>query len=570
VSVRAVTETEVYEWSDTCVFGELTEQSWNEVCRYNAFEMLECVFGGNGETDEPTAAPTEMPQATPTPVSSAAFLRGITTDKTTAEVYKDDTTVTYTIRTTKDVNDIRLYQVEALGKNYSTVEEYKSNMEFFQEIRLNTLMITETTLTDSFVTSEDGFTRYTATCEEDGEELVWTIRWDLGNTAVKFIRVDAINAKSEEVQSEYIKLNIHYPVLDYTKGLEEAVYRFVELNLEEPFFFTLNPDTITDAEDYRRYFSLNEAVHIYDDELQILSDTSPSRTELAAADAKYEEITYDLLKVSNRDYYRHIMTNSPIYSRGLLDYLAQDAMLFSMYYTTDNTHEHWRAMKRNVLFSHYEEGATFAFYIEITDDMRAIIAYRNGYEIDRNKFPYAYAVLERGTAVLDEIMKDGMTVFEKEHAIYQWMMDNYNAGLKENDLSDINKWYYGVKTAYGLLNGYYADCSGWSATFYTLCNMAGVPCTFVDCMGQAGGVKDKGFKANHRINLVLLDDEFYFVEVYWFYQKTDSSQGDWRFFNMDTEKAKQYYTWRSEEYFGAPLADGDTYKVDEHTGKLLK
>jgi len=100
--------------------------------------------------------------------------------------------------------------------------------------------------------------------------------------------------------------------------------------------------------------------------------------------------------------------------------------------------------------------------------------------------------------------------------------------------------------------------------------MAGVPCTFVDCMGQAGGVKDKGFKANHRINLVLLDDEFYFVEVYWFYQKTDSSQGDWRFFNMDTEKAKQYYTWRSEEYFGAPLADGDTYKVDEHTGKLLK
>lgn len=70
-----------------------------------------------------------------------------------------------------------------------------------------------------------------------------------------------------------------------------------------------------------------------------------------------------------------------------------------------------------------------------------------------------------------------------------------------------------------------------------------------------------------KFGLVIV--EFYFVEVYWFYQKVNPALGDWRYFNLNTEEAKQSYTWRSEEYFGVPETDATRHKVDEHTGKPL-
>ena len=573
--IRPVIGDSAWDWSDWFTYGTMTETLWKEVSTYSVSDTTQKYFGMEENVPEPTQAPSPTPVPTQAPIVTPEpelkLIKNVKTDKTTAEVYKDDTTVTYTVTTSADVEQLTLLQVEAVARNYSEPEQYIADIGK-TEIVFNRLTVDRNSLTDKFVTSEDGYTRHTVARTVKGDEAVWTVRWDLGHTAVKFIRIEAKNGA--ETEEQYLKLNIHYPVIDYRDGLEEVIHRFVEGNYTEPFFFTLDPATITNERDYKRYFSFNEAIHIFEDEETMLAGMLASRTTLQNEADKYDAIDYDLLQYDNEEFYRYMFSLDPIYSGGFMDYLPQGSMLFNLYYSTPDAHEHWSPMKRNVLFSHYEEGATFGFYADMADDMRAIIAYRNGYSIDKEKFPYAYSVLEKAAPVVDKIITDDMTMFEKEHAIYQWMIDNYYNGLKgmTGEMS-LDELYHCLKTSYGLLNGYHGDCSGWSATFYTLCNMAGVPCTFVDCIGnQAGGSSDAGdeeFEPNHRLNYVMIDDEFYFVEVYWFYQKVNPALGDWRYFNLNTEEAKQRYTWRSEEYFGVPETDATRHKVDEHTGKPL-
>lgn len=78
------------------------------------------------------------------------------------------------------------------------------------------------------------------------------------------------------------------------------------------------------------------------------------------------------------------------------------------------------------------------------------------------------------------------------------------------------------------------------------------------------------YEVNHRINLIRLDGEYYFTEVYWFYQKHSPEDGDYRYMNMTTETAAEYYTWLNEEAFGPVVCSGTTYLVNADTGELLK
>ncbi len=469
-------------------------------------------------------------------IGEGALVSDITVDNTTAEIYRDDTLVTYTVTTSSDVDRLEFVQVT-----------HTYQMFFFDEIiaeearedkdlvifELDKLIIDETSLTEALVENEALRTFYSATKTVSGDTATWTVKWDLGDTAVRFIRIKAFDTKTNTEQTNYVKLNFTYPVISNDEeGFTKAVELFVKNNLTAPLLFKLNDGAIEFSNDYHTIF------------------------------------------IGKGTNFLNCFNNTAIYGGNSVEYLApySSVMPYNIHDFIDKENGYTDKFgDKNVLcYYGYLYGYTLGFYYPITDELRAVIAYQNGYEIDEELFPYAHSILERASAVLDEIITDGMTDFEKEKAIYTWM---YEQGVN----GSTNGWtsipegvdeYKVFKTAYGLLNNYGGDCMGWSGTFFTLCNMAGLDCVTVDVKATAGGAAEE-FYADHRINMIRLDGEYYFVEAFWSWQKADPSDGTYRYMNMTTEKAAMEYTWLTEEKGGPFVCDHESYLVDEQTGELL-
>ncbi len=469
-------------------------------------------------------------------IGEGALVSSIAVDKTTAEVYRDDTLVTYTVTTSSDVDRLEFVQVTHTYQMFlfdDLIQEEAREDKDLVIFELDKLIIDEASLTETLLKNESLRTLYSATKTVSGDTATWTIKWDLGDTAVRFIRIKAFDTEANREQTNYVKLNITYPVISNDEeGFAKVVELFVKSNSSFPMLFKVDDGTqgaFNDAERIFRGIGTNFADHF---------------------------------------------KNTAVYGGNSIEYITTYVPVIS--YTTHGFMEKSdsyveRFGDKNVLcdFGHHY-GYTLGFYYPISDELRAVIAYQNGWEINEELFPYAHSILERASAVLDEIITDGMTDFEKEKAIYTWMYEqgvngstngweSIPAGIEENNV---------IKTAYGVLNNYGGDCMGWSGTFYTLCNMAGLDCVTVDVKAAAGGAAEDYF-ADHRINMIRLDDEYYFVEAFWSWQKTDSSDGTYRYMNMTTEKAAMEYTWLIEKKGGPFVCDYESYLVDEQTGELL-
>ncbi len=493
----------------------------------------------------------------------------ITVHNSEAELYKDDTTVTYKIKTANTVDHLELIMMDS-SDSYTPLYSFEDAKKVRAEdhvYELYTLKIDDASLSDAFVPYASGKhgKAYSASKEAEGEFLIWNIQWNLGNTAVNFVE---INAYTEQQQKDcaYVNLNIHYPVFDAAKGMEPVIYAWVRENLDSPMYFEFDTSGLSE-EDKKTYFEERRTYTWMEDENTILMHMPRSRTELSA------EGTYRIASLDNQKLYDAIFDASPIYRGNFISSYNQYGMLMSLSDSDPANVDRYLQIDEPVLATFFKDSRTDLYYYTIQDETRAVIAYRNGYEIDPNLYPIAYSILERARAVLGEIITDTMTDFEKEQAIYKWMVSYQAQQTKNPSVLSEDDAYYAVKTAYGFLNGYGGDGMGYSGTFYTLCNMAGVACSVVDVYaiepGETGGAQES-YQANHRINLVRIQGEYYFVEPFWFYQKENASEGDYRFLNMTGEKASQYYQWKTVERFGPVECNYSGYLVDEHTGELLK
>ncbi len=104
--------------------------------------------------------------------------------------------------------------------------------------------------------------------------------------------------------------------------------------------------------------------------------------------------------------------------------------------------------------------------------------------------------------IISQIIKAGMSDFEKAKAIHDYMVvnidydfDNYCAGTIPRDSYEIS----------GALLKKYAVCSGYAKTFKYLCDMVDLECTYVT--GKARG--------SHAWNQVKIDGKWYNVDVTW-------------------------------------------------------
>ncbi len=146
--------------------------------------------------------------------------------------------------------------------------------------------------------------------------------------------------------------------------------------------------------------------------------------------------------------------------------------------------------------------------------------------------------LSMATAVLEEIIKDGMSDYEKEKAVYDWMSTKltYDTGV----LQVIPKTSSDSDNPYGTLKYHNAVCVGYATTFRMFMQMLNIECMVVH-----------NSEAYHSWNLVKLDNEWYHVDVYF-----DQGTGGYASFNLNDEQRGSIQSW-DRNFF--PAASGTKY-----------
>lgn len=164
---------------------------------------------------------------------------------------------------------------------------------------------------------------------------------------------------------------------------------------------------------------------------------------------------------------------------------------------------------------------------------------------DADKETYELAV-----EVLEEIIKDGMTDYEKELAIHDWLCKNI--GFDEESLSAIGSAMTFSDTPYGALKYHMAVCVGYATTFRLLTTMAGMECDIIH---------DTDY--SHTWNIIKLEDEYYLVDVY--SDAVDDKTCLHTYFNCNEENWS--YSYDVERY---PSAEGTKFSYASMNAVELK
>ncbi|MBQ5970428.1 MAG: transglutaminase domain-containing protein [Clostridia bacterium] len=157
--------------------------------------------------------------------------------------------------------------------------------------------------------------------------------------------------------------------------------------------------------------------------------------------------------------------------------------------------------------------------------------------------------LDMAKAVLDEIITDGMTDFEKEEAAYLWLTTKLHADTGLLDV--IPSTDDGADNPYGVLKNHDAVCVGYATTMRLFMQMLGIECKVIHSSDLI-----------HSWNLVNLDGDWYHVDCY-----SDAEAGNYANFNMDDTRARSSHDWNAEFF---PAANGTKYSYAEMNAVEIK
>lgn len=151
-------------------------------------------------------------------------------------------------------------------------------------------------------------------------------------------------------------------------------------------------------------------------------------------------------------------------------------------------------------------------------------------------------------AVLDEIIKDGMSDYEKELAIYEWMVEHIGQGMGHTiAMPGQNTQAF---TPHDVLKDHSAVCVGYATTFRMFANMVGLEVHIVH-------------NDYHSWDMVKLDDgEWYQLDIY-----SDVNGAKYRNFNMTDDMARNGHEWDGS---ALPEAKGTKYSYAVQNAVALK
>ncbi|MDE6261015.1 MAG: DUF4358 domain-containing protein [Oscillospiraceae bacterium] len=143
---------------------------------------------------------------------------------------------------------------------------------------------------------------------------------------------------------------------------------------------------------------------------------------------------------------------------------------------------------------------------------------------------YDRDIYDQAKEVLDKVLENGMSNYEKEVAVYSWMVQNVNYDWTHQDV--MKKTPRESFTPYGGLVNHTAVCLGYATTFQLLMDLAGVECITV--VGAA-----HRSSSDHGWNMVRLDGNWYCVDVTWDANMREMTgygrQENWGYFNVTSD-----------------------------------
>lgn len=145
--------------------------------------------------------------------------------------------------------------------------------------------------------------------------------------------------------------------------------------------------------------------------------------------------------------------------------------------------------------------------------------------------------LEMATAVLDEIITEDMSDYDKEKAVYDWMTTEltYDTGI----LQVIPATEEDCDNPYGVLKYHNAVCVGYATTFRLFMQMMDIECMVVH-----------NPEKYHSWDLVNLDGNWYHVDIY-----SDQGSASYANFNMNDDLAERGHEWDRDFFPSATSLD---------------
>lgn len=143
---------------------------------------------------------------------------------------------------------------------------------------------------------------------------------------------------------------------------------------------------------------------------------------------------------------------------------------------------------------------------------------------------YDRDIFDQARKVLSNAVKDGMSDYEKEAAVYEWMVNHVDYDwTHQNAMRETPRESF---TPYGGLVNRTAVCLGYATTFQLLMDLVGVECITV--VGAAHGSQE-----DHGWNMVRLNGEWYCVDVTWDANVREQlgrgSRDYWDYFNVTSD-----------------------------------
>lgn len=183
-----------------------------------------------------------------------------------------------------------------------------------------------------------------------------------------------------------------------------------------------------------------------------------------------------------------------------------------------------------------EDDVTIAGNYTIKSTLNISDAYKSG---DTSKLSDSEKeTLDLAKAVIDEVITDKMSDFEKEKAIYDWLTSKLTANT--GILTVVPARDGDNDNPHDVLKYHSAVCVGYATTFRMFMQMFGIECKVVHSSDLT-----------HSWDLVKLDDGWYHTDCF-----SDSGSNTYQNFNMDDNRCEQNHTW-TKEYF--PSATGKKY-----------
>lgn len=165
--------------------------------------------------------------------------------------------------------------------------------------------------------------------------------------------------------------------------------------------------------------------------------------------------------------------------------------------------------------------------------------------------PKAKELYEVISLIMKEQIHDGMTDYEKELALHDYLVTHckYSANLDTSSKSDIYR-------AYGALVNGDAVCNGYAEAMQLLLHCAGVPSKFV--IGRAKNSGDEWI--DHAWNLVQIDGQWYHMDATWNDPVPDSGmQMVHPYFNVTDEILMENHEWEEADYPEASSMEWNYY-----------